>query len=214
MRHSHRTSARPPVIALIGIDGSGKTTQARRLAGWLTSRGVPAAYWQNAGGRRWLDRLARRLGRPDARTMLGVTAVLTVESVLRWLAIARALVRSRLAGRVAVMDRYAVCQYASFRGHGRRPGRLVRWAYRLFPEPDLRFLLVVPAAAASRRIEARADDHEQLSFLGAAAAAYEELPDDARLVRVDGDAPPDVVFRSLTAQLERRLDLRPRLTSS
>jgi dTMP kinase len=207
MRHSYRAPARRPVIALVGIDGSGKTTQARRLAGWLTSRGVPAAYWQNAGGRRWLDRRARRLGRPDARAALGVTAVLVVESVLRWLAIARALLWSWLTGRAAVMDRYTVCQYASIRAHGGRPGRLVRAAYRRFRPPDLMFLLVVPPAEAYRRIEARGTDHERLAFLTAAAVAYDALSRADGLVRVDADAPPDRVFRALTTHLEAHLDL-------
>jgi hypothetical protein len=43
----------PRVIALVGIDGSGKTTQAHRLAATLTAQGTPATYWQNAAGRRW-----------------------------------------------------------------------------------------------------------------------------------------------------------------
>ena len=44
--------------------------------------------------------------------------MLVVESVLRWLAIAAAAARCLVTGEVAVMDRYAVCQYASIRAHG------------------------------------------------------------------------------------------------
>lgn len=195
------------IIALVGIDGSGKTTQAHDLAAWLTDHGVPARYAQNAGGRRWFGRLARLLGlQPDAQALLGRAGMLLIEAVLRWLAIARALVRSRLTGQVAVMDRYAVCQYASIRAHARTPAqregrsfgeRLARWLYRIFPKPDVTFLLVVPPKEAYRRIDERGTDHERLDFLVAAAEAYEELPESAGFVRVDADAPPDDVGKAL-----------------
>jgi dTMP kinase len=199
---------RAAVIALVGIDGSGKTTQAHLLAAWLTVSGIPAAYWQNAGGRRWFGRLAHRFGRPDAQALLGRRLMLTVEAVLRWLAIARALVWSRLTGRVAVMDRYAPCQYASIRAHGAGRERLARLAYRLFPPPEVTFFLAVPPEEAYRRIELRGADHERYAFLTAAAAAYEALPEAETFVRIDATGPPGAV------QEELRRALRPRLTGT
>jgi thymidylate kinase len=189
------------VIALVGIDGSGKTTQARRLADALTAAGAPATYWQNAGGRRWFGRLARRLGRRDAQRLLGRRGLLLVESALRWLAIARALVRSRLTGRVAVMDRYAVCQYASIRAHGGRRGgeRLARLAYRVFPPPDLTLFLAVEPGEAYRRIEARGTDHESVDYLAAAQAAYRALPEHRGFVEIDAGRGLDDVTWSVFA---------------
>jgi thymidylate kinase len=192
------------ILTLVGIDGSGKTTQAHDLAAWLTGLGIPATYAQNAGGRRWFGRLARRLGRPpDAQALLGRGGMLFVEAVLRWLAIARALVRARLTGRVAVMDRYAVCQYASIRAHARtgRSERLARAAYGLFPSPDVTFLLVVAPPEAYRRIDLRGTDHERLEFLAAAAEAYEQLPEAATFVRIDANRSPDDVRRAIRASL-------------
>jgi dTMP kinase len=194
---------RPRVVALVGVDGSGKTTQAHRLALALTERGLPATYWQNAGGRRWLGRLAKRLGRPDAQRLLGRSGLLLVESILRWLAIARALLRSRLSGRVAVMDRYAVCQYASIRAHGgSRPAeRLARLAYALFPRPDVTFFLAVDPGEAYRRIELRGEDHESVDFLATADAAYRSLPEFGDFVVVDANG----TFDAVTAGIQERL---------
>ena len=192
------------IYALVGIDGSGKTTQAHDLAAWLTGLGVPARYFQNAGGRRWFGRLARRLGlRPDAQALLGRSGMLAVEAVLRWLAIGQALVRARLTGRVAVMDRYAVCQYASIRAHaGTRLGeRVARIAYRLFPTPDVTFLLAGTPQEAYRRIDLRGADHERLEFLVAAADAYDQLPEASTFIRIDADGPPEEVSHAIRASL-------------
>src|SRR3954462_11261795 len=91
----HRAAVRPRLrpIAPAGIDGSGKTTQAHRLADDLAASGLPAVYRRNAGGRRWFGRLATAMGRRDGDDLLGRRAMLLVESVLRWLAILRTMLR-------------------------------------------------------------------------------------------------------------------------
>ncbi|MEU5938703.1 dTMP kinase [Micromonospora sp. NPDC047548] len=189
-------------VALIGIDGSGKTTQAHRLADVLTAVGRPATYHRNAGGRRWLGRLANRLGRPDAQRLVGRNGVLAVESVLRWLAIAAALASCLVTGRTAVMDRYSACQYASIRAHGgQRWERLARAGYRVFPAPQVTFLLTVDPAEAYRRIERRGEDHETMGWLTAADSAYRTLPEYQSFVVVDAGGAPEEVERRIRAHL-------------
>ncbi|WP_347403601.1 thymidylate kinase [Solwaraspora sp. WMMD406] len=178
----------------------GKTTQAHRLAEELTAAGLPARYWRNAGGRRWLDRLAVRLGRPDARRLLGRGGLLFLEALLRWLAIARSVVGS--PRKVAVMDRYAACQYASIRTHGASAWEsLARLVYRPFPEPDVTFLLWLPPAEARQRIETRGTDSESLEFLVRSAAAYQSLPEAAAFVVIDASGSADEVARLIRAEL-------------
>jgi dTMP kinase len=185
------------IVALVGVDGAGKTTQARMLADWLTARGIPADYRQNAGGRRWFGRLARRLRRRDADDLLGRRGMLLVEAALRWLAIAWALLRARQRGRVAVMDRYSCCQYASIRARGGRGERLARRFFGVFPEPDLTCFLELAPGEAYRRIEARGTDHEDIGHLAAADAAYRSLPETAGFVVIDASAPPAEVAEQL-----------------
>jgi cation:H+ antiporter len=202
-------------VALIGVDGSGKTTQAHRLAAALTAAGIPATYSQNAGGRRWFGRLARRLGYRDAQRLLGRNGMLLTESVLRWLAIARALLRSAPRRRVAVMDRYTFCQYARIRIHGaQRWEPLTRLLYRIFPPPEVTFLLSVRPSEAHQRIEARGTDHESLDYLAAADAAYRSLPECGSFVVIDANATPDEVTRTIEAHVYGWLRNAERRTSS
>jgi dTMP kinase len=193
------------IVAVVGIDGAGKTTQAHDLAVWLTAQGRPADYWQNAGGRRWFGRLARRFGRRDAQGLLGVHGMLLVESALRFLAIARALLRSRLRGRIAVMDRYACCQYASIRAHHGRRERFARHLFGLFPAPDVTFFLAVPPGCAYARVETRGTDHESLAYLAAADAAYRSLPEAAEFVVVDATGNLESVQRALRSRVPAAL---------
>jgi dTMP kinase len=194
---------KPAIIALIGIDGAGKTTQARRLAASLNASGQPADYHRNAGGRLALGRIARRLGRRDAADLLGPDALLVVEALLRWLAIARALFLSRLhrgPRRVAVMDRYAVCQYASTRARKGRGERLARFLYSLFPQPDVTYFLAVTPHVAQYRIAARGTDFEDLAYLEATEAAYRSLPEFDTFTVIDADGTPDEVAAAINVR--------------
>ncbi|KHD74307.1 thymidylate kinase [Actinoplanes utahensis] len=200
----------PRTVALVGIDGSGKTTQARVVAAELLAAGFPAAYRQNAGGRHWFGRIAHFLGRSDAEDLFGRRGTLLLESLLRWLAIARTLLRRAVNREIAVMDRYAVCQYASLRAHGARPSaeRFARLAYRMFPRPDVTFLLSVDPAVAQDRIERRGYDTETMDYLRTAAGAYRALPEYPEFVVIDANDTPEQVTKAILTVLDGSASLR------
>ncbi|GAB3858627.1 dTMP kinase [Dactylosporangium cerinum] len=191
-------------MALIGIDGAGKSTQARWLADWLDASGIPARYHRNAAGRVFFGRLAQRLGRRDAEHLLGVRLFLLVETLLRGFVITRALLLSRLTGTVAVMDRYTYCQYTSITVRGGRPGP-ARLLFRLLPQPELVLYLAVPPLVAQARVDARGKDHEELDYLTACDAAYRGLPEADRFTVVDAGTDPSAVQAQLREAVQRDL---------
>jgi dTMP kinase len=193
--------ARPRVIALIGIDGAGKTTQAEWLAAALTANGMRATYHLNAGGRHWFGRIAQRLGRPDAESVLGSRGLVLMETILRWLAITRALLLTRLRGSVAVMDRYSYCQYAEIIARGGRFERLARALFGIFPAPDRTLFLAITPDEANTRIERRATDSEDIHYLARFDAAYRGLPEAATFEFVDANRSPEVIQKDLLSRI-------------
>jgi len=131
-----RATLRPQVIALSGIDGSGKSLQARALAETLDRLGRPAGVvWTPLANEAWLDRLAQPVKRvlslapglrpppaiadPGRREMASnpgrvlrhrsrtLTSVwATIVAVANAWSLGRSVLAHAWAGRVVVADRY------------------------------------------------------------------------------------------------------------
>ena len=195
------------------MDGSGKTTQAHRLADGLAAAGFRVSYQRNAGGRHFIGRIAGALGRADADALVGRRAMLVIESVLRWGALVRTQIYRAVTRKTVVMDRYSYCQYASLRARRAHPSaeRRARLAFRLFPRPDVTLLLAVDPAVAQQRIEARGTDREEMDYLRRADAAYRSLPEFPGFVVIDANGSFDEVAAAIKAHLPVRIDLpKPR----
>jgi dTMP kinase len=191
----------PTSIAVVGIDGSGKTTQAKHLVDWLRAEGTPARYFENPGGRPVTDWLARRLGRADTAALLGERGRLLVETSIRAIALGRVAGWSRATGEIAVMDRCAACQLALVGARGVRGERAVRAVLGPFGLPDLVLQLVVDGAMACDRVEQRGYDRETVDYLERFAAAYRGLPEAATFVLVDGNGSVDEVQDRLRTEI-------------
>jgi len=195
------------LIALEGIDGCGKTTQAHRLAERLG-----ALYTAEPGGTPLGSRLRAVLLDPalpaiSARSEALLMAADRAEHVDR-------VIRPALeAGRWVVTDRFSGSTLA-YQGYGRGLavedlGVVVAWAAD-GTEPDLVVLVDVPLTVARARLGSTRPDrlegldesfHDRVrrGFLALAAA------DPARWVVVDGTGAPDEVeaevARASTARL-------------
>ncbi|SBT44028.1 thymidylate kinase [Micromonospora auratinigra] len=196
------------MIALVGVDGSGKSTQARALARRLTAAGVSARYFENAGGRPLWNRLARALGRPDGVALFGRPLYPALEASVRALAMTRTVLVTRLTGRVAVLDRWTWCQDVIMTARGDRGRRAVRAAYALFPRPTVVCFLATTPAVAQRRVVERGIDTEELRHLRALDAAYRALPDFGSFVVLDGDGDRDEVAVALDRAVSPLVDPR------
>lgn len=221
------------VVALSGIDGSGKSTQARALAATLERLGHPSVVvWTPLASDAWLARLAgpvkRLLGlvpalgsgtagepeprgvvpNPGSRLRERSGAVNAGWSTL--VAVANALAHARLvaghasAGRVVIFDRYVLDSLVRLRFlYGEAQSFRLQRAL-------VRRLSPKPLAAFFLDVEeetslARKDDRWTRAELAAQVLLYREEHEAAGVARLDGARPPDELAAEVAEAVWRRL---------
>jgi dTMP kinase len=202
--------ARGRLIALEGIDGSGKSTQARALADALGARLTfePGATPVGA-------RLRQLLLAPDAPAP-GPRAEALLMAADRAEHVARVLEPALAAGQWVVSDRYAASTIA-YQGYGQglEPAavdELVRWATGGL-EADLSVLVDVSVEVAAGRLAAAGrGGSDRLERLGPAFAGRvregfvaQAVADPARWIVVDGEAEVGALTAHIVASVRDRL---------
>jgi dTMP kinase len=213
---SRAPGARPSpglFVVLEGVEGAGKTTQARLLAEWLAEEGIPHRLAREPGGTPvgeairevLLERREAGL-RPETELLLMLAARA---------AYVREVVRPALdEGRVMVSDRFELSTFA-YQGVGRGLGLDETRRLNAFAtgglRPDLTVLLDIPVDEGRAR-QARAGkvrdriEGEGGEFLGRVAAAYRTLArSDSGIVLIEASRPPDEVHRRVREALRPRL---------
>ena len=209
-------------ITFEGLDGSGKTTQIRKLAAWLEKRGHPTVATRQPGGTPTGDRIREIL--LDARNRhLAPMAEVALMFADRAQAIAGVIQPALDAGKIVLCDRYTDSSEA-YQGGGRQLGsETILALHRLVCgnlQPDLTILLLpgfeVSLARARRRnsrTEAQGGKNEgrfeaeQDAFFRRVWEKYREIaarePD--RVVRIEGDLTIDEVHEQIIEILVERL---------
>jgi dTMP kinase len=204
-------NARRPFIVLEGVEGSGKSTQARLLGEWLTARGIAHTLGREPGG--------TRVGEDIRGVLLHGGDHLPARSELLLMLAARAafvdqVVEPALArGEVVVADRYELSSIA-YQAYGRGlPVEEVRRANAFATgglTPDLTVVLDVSAeegAARQARAGAGPDRIERAGaeFHEAVAGAYRLLSrSEPNVVVVDGSGGAEAVHAEIRRLLVTR----------
>lgn len=132
-------------ITFEGGEGSGKSTQARRLADHLHRRGVPVVHTREPGGTSIAESVRRVLLHPDSR-VAPLTELLLYEAA-RAQHVAEIVSPALQAGKVVICERYTDATVA-YQGYGRglnlRDIRILNDIATERRRPDLTFLLDVP----------------------------------------------------------------------
>jgi dTMP kinase len=194
------SETRSATIALVGIDGAGKTTQATRLAEWLEELGHPVRYRLAANGRRILGNTARRLGKTDSVDLLGPRLAIRAETWLR-----QANLAAVAHAPLLIADRYDVCQFARTRMICPELEPWVRHQLRHLPAPDLTMYFEVAPEIAHLRVKARGIDDEPVDRLVALDNAYRTLPEAAGFTFVDSNRPSDEIAATVRHQVRLAL---------
>jgi dTMP kinase len=182
-----------------GIDGTGKSTQIRKLRESLESAGETPVVSREPTGGPW----GRRI-RESASTGR-MTAAEELEAFIhdRSEHLAGLVLPALRAGRVVILDRY---YYSTIAYQGTRPGvdveAIRRTMESLFPEPDLVLLFdLEPERAIERITSSRGEtpnEFERRDGLERARAVFSSL-DSGRIRRIDASRTEDEVAREVLA---------------
>lgn len=192
-------------VSLEGIDGSGKSTQARLLAEAL---GPETLLIREPGGTVAAERIRKLLA--DGSVELDPLAELLLFCAARADLVARVIRPALEAGREVVSDRFADSTVA-YQGSARElgAGRVINLVDTATEGlwPDLTVLLRVdPEAALARAEGGDRFEAEGLEFQRRVAEAYEEIAIVAadRVVVIDGEGSVEEVHRRVVEAVRRR----------
>jgi len=198
-------------IAFEGGEGTGKSTQARRLAESLAARGIDAVLTREPGGTVGAEAIRSLLLSPpgegwDAPAEALLFAAARADHVAR-------LIRPALAaGQWVVCDRFVDSSRAYQGGAGGIGDEAVQQLHAIGSgglRPDLTLLIEVPAEVAAERIARR--DGSRTDAIGGrdadyharVADAFRAIAGQARSVRaIDGNAPADEVHDRVLRAIE------------
>jgi len=204
-------------ITLEGLDGSGKTTQIKRLAAWLEGRGLAPVLTRQPGGTSTGDRIRELL--LDARsTHLAPMAEMALMFADRAQAIAEVIRPALEAGKIVVCDRFTDSTEA-YQGGGRQLGsQAVLDLHRLICgnlQPDLTILLLPSLAASLQRARRRNTREEAQTgknenrFEQEQDAFHRRVWEPERVLPIEGDLSIQAIHERIVEAVEARLELAP-----
>ena len=200
-------------LALEGVEGAGKTTQARLLGEWLTSEGVPHRVAREPGGTPVGEAIRRvLLDAPELEVPAETELLLMLAARAAYV---RDVVRPVLnRGEVMVSDRFELSTFA-YQGLARGLGLERVRALNAFAtgglSPDLTVVFDVSVSQGRERQGAAGKAHDRMeredaAFLDAVGRAYRGLAaTEADIVLLDGAGSEDEVQRRLRHLVAARL---------
>jgi len=205
-------AVRGVLITFEGVEGSGKSTQAERLARRLASVGVPSLATREPGGTEIGEAVRDILLNPQHHAMHGLT------ELFLYLASRNQLVREKVMpalaeGKVVILDRFADSSTA-YQGAGRGLGeKFVSRLNKLATaevKPNLTVLVDVPVKVGQGRKASGVLDRlerERVEFHERVRQGYLQVARRApgRFKIVDGTLPADELERMIFGHVEELL---------
>ena len=141
------------LTVLEGIDGTGKTTQARLLHETLQARGFDALLSREPTTGRWGQMLR------DSATTGRLSLEEEIDAFIRDRQehVERTILPALRAGKIVIIDRYYFSSMAYQGARGHDPEDIRRRNEAFAPEPDLLLILDAPPETGLERIQRRGD---------------------------------------------------------
>ena len=196
------------LIALEGVDGTGKTTQCGLLADYLESSGFDVVRLREPTNGEWGQKIRKILteGRGD---------VTPEEELQYFINDRREDVEQNIApaleqGKIVVIDRYYYSTAAYQGALGFDPVKIIHDNEAFAPRPDLLFMIQGSLDESFRRIEQGRDgfsSFEKRDYLEKVRGVFDTFSGD-HIRRIDGNPPIEEVQQALRKEVDTLLGLK------
>ncbi|MGD9817454.1 MAG: dTMP kinase [Desulfomonilaceae bacterium] len=181
---------KPLFVVFEGIDGAGKSTQAKRLASYLISKSIPVLL------------TAEPSDSPDGLKIrsLGTRLEPELESELfekdRHHHVENVILPALSESKFVICDRYVYSSVAYQGARGLCPQEILKRNFSFAPRPNVVFLIEIPVNLAIERIRKNRGDtlsaFEKIESLKEVDKIYKSLV-EREIVRIDGKLDEDVI---------------------
>ncbi len=194
------------LLAIEGIDGAGKSVQAKAVGAALAGRGWDVVLTREPTDGPW----GRLLRASASHGRLSPQAELDAFLKDRQQHVTELIRPSLAAGKVVITDRYYFSTVAYQGARGFDPAELLRLNEAFAIEPHLLVIIDLPPGQALARVghrDGQGNEFETLSQLTRTRAIFHAL-DKPYLVRLDGTREPDQVRNEILAAVDAALAVR------
>jgi dTMP kinase len=188
-------------IVLEGIDGTGKSTQTRRLGEWFISQGREVVLSREPTDGPW----GRKLRESAATGRLSPQDELQYFLNDRRQHVEEKIAPALAAGKVVILDRYYFSTMAYQGARGFDPAEIRRMNEAFAPAPDLLLILDLDVDSAHDRIGHRGDstnEFEKHESLTRCREIFLSLKDEPFARVIDSNAPLDEVSARILRVVE------------
>jgi len=196
------------LITFEGIDGSGKSTQAKRLYEYLKAKGYKVSLYRDPGSTPLAEKIRELL---LSFEMDPTTELLLFESARSSLVWER-IFPDLKEGKIVILDRF-IDSTTAYQGYGREINlgtvSILNHIAIRGRKPDITFLLNVPLEVALKRLEGKKTRFEDKDYLRKVRDAYILMANQERerIVLIDGSKSQDEVFANVICILRERFGL-------
>ncbi|RLG18114.1 dTMP kinase [Nanoarchaeota archaeon] len=188
------------LIAIEGIDGSGKTTQAKMLVKWLKRAGYKAKLTHEptkmCTGKTIYKVLHGKL--KMSKTQLDI--VYTTDRLMHYFYEIAPYLKK---GYVIVSDRYKYSGIAYGCAKGNR--KFINELEKNVPEPDLTIYLRIDPRSSTSRLKKKDAYEKDIKFLTKVSKEFDRLRRRKNMITIDGKKPIDEIHREIISIVAKKL---------
>ncbi len=199
---------KPLLITFEGIDGCGKSTQAKRLYEYLKAKGYKVSLYRDPGSTPLAEKIRELLLNFEMDPTTELLLFESARSSLVW----ERIFPDLKEGKIVILDRF-IDSTTAYQGYGREINlgtvSILNHIAIRGRKPDITFLLNVPLEVALERIKGKKTRFENREYLRKVRDAYILMANQERerIVLIDGNRDMEEVFEDVLSVLRERLGL-------